>query len=235
MNVKNNNKEFFKKIADSQGKYYGSLFKKYSYSPLAVGSENEINKKIRFLKLSKCFLDDNDFSLHEIGYGLGHYYEFLKLNYPQKKIRYSGSEVCEEFADYCREKYPECDFQLRNLANKKFKEKYDYIVFGGTFYHIEDNNKNNWEKFIEAMLKNGFQNARKGISFNMITAYCDYFKKGLFYCDPNYAIKFIIKNLSRFFSIDHSYPLYEFTICVYKESYIKSLFPENKLKKYFKK
>lgn len=234
MTDKNDNGKLFQKIANSQNNYYGRLFKKYSYSPLAVGSENEINKKIRYLKLSKCFLDDNNFSLHDIGCGLGHYYEFLKLNYPQKKIKYSGSEVCKEFIDYCKKKYPECDFWLRNLADKPFREKYDYLVFGGTFYHEENNNKIYWKKFMEAMLLNGFKNAQKGIAFNMITVHCDYFRNGLFYCDPSYILNYIAKNLSRFFSIDHSYPLYEFTVCVYKENYIKSLFPEIELKRYFK-
>lgn len=227
-------KQRYNKVGKSQEDYYSRLFKEKSYSPEAVGSANLTNKKIRYTKLSQVFINDNNFTVHDVGHGLGYYYEFLKENFPEKNIKYSGSEVCQRFVDFCKKNYPECSFHYRNLSIAPFKEKYDYLIFGGTFYHIEDNDTDEWKSFIESNLLNAFKSCNKGISFNFVTEFCDYFDKGLFYCELDYIIKFITQNLSRFFSIDHSYPLYEFTVCVYKESHIKKLYPEDELKKYFR-
>jgi hypothetical protein len=226
--------EILKVIQHSQEEYYSSLFKDYGYSPKSVGSENLTTKHMRYFKLSQIFSGDDHFTLHDVGHGLGHYYDFLNSSYKDKCIAYSGSEICKDFVEFCTTKYPACKFYYRNLSEKPFPETYDYIVFGGTFYHIEENDPLDWKIFIESSLSNGFDSCNKGMSFNFITEFCDYFKNGLYYCRLDHIISFIAHNLSRFFVIDHSYPLYEFTIYVYKENYVKSLYPDIELKRYFK-
>jgi hypothetical protein len=226
--------EILKVIQHSQEEYYSSLFKDYGYSPKSVGSENLTTKHMRYFKLSQIFSGDDHFTLHDVGHGLGHYYDFLNSSYKDKCIAYSGSEICKDFVEFCTTKYPACKFYYRNLSEKPFPETYDYIVLGGTFYHIEENDPLDWKIFIESSLSNGFDSCNKGMSFNFITEFCDYFKNGLYYCRLDHIISFIAHNLSRFFVIDHSYPLYEFTIYVYKENYVKSLYPDIELKRYFK-
>jgi hypothetical protein len=224
----------FKKISKTQIDYYENLFVKYGYSPESVGSENTVTKRIRYEKLSQMFLDDDNFSVHDIGHGLGHYYQYLQENFPGKKISYSGSEVCPQFTTFCQEHFPECSFYVRDLAEKAFPEKYDYIVFGGTFYHIENNQEDDWKCFIESIIKNAFISSSKAISFNFITEYCEYFKPGLFYCKVDYITNFVAKNLSRFFTIDHAYPLYEYTMTVYHQDPIKQRYPDQEFRRYYK-
>ena len=65
----------------------------------------------------------------------------------------------------------------------------------------------------------------KGIAFNFISEFVDYKYDGLYYQSINSIINYIVNNLSRHFTIDHSSPLYEFTICVYRENILNLVTP----------
>jgi hypothetical protein len=221
-------------IKKSQADYYGDLFKKFNYSPEAVASGKQIYKDLRYEKLSKLFGDDKEFSIHDVGMGLGHYYEFLRRRFPDKIIFYSGSEVVENFYTFCRDKYPGSQFYLRDLSLRPHEDTYDYLIFGGTFYHMCGIPRKEWEQYIFKIIRNAFSMAKKGIAFNFITEFCDFYDKELYYCNIQKLLNFITDDLSRFFMIDHAYPLYELTVYVYKEVIVKDNYREEEFKKYFK-
>ncbi len=221
-------------IKKSQADYYGDLFKKFNFSPEAVASGKQIYKDLRYEKLSKVFDGDGCFSLHDVGMGLGHYHEYLLQKFPEKNIQYSGSEVVEDFYTFCKEKYPDRQFYLRDLSASAPDDRYDYLVFGGTFYHMCGIPRKDWEKYIFKMIRNAFTMAKKGIAFNFITEFCDFYEKELYYCNIQKLLNFITDDLSRFFIIDHAYPLYELTMYVYKEAIVKDRYPEQDFQKYYK-
>ena len=223
-----------KKIATIQAEYYGKLFEKNGPSLDAVASGKKAYKHLRYERLSKVFERDIEFSIHDVGFGVGSYLEYLSIKYSDRNIVYSGSEVTIEFVNYCEEEYPKNKFYNRDLAIRAYKDLYDYLIFGGTFYHIVDSQKEAFSKFIEAILSNAFKMSKKGIAFNFISEFVDYKYDGLYYQSINSITDYIVNNISRYFTIDHSSPLYEFTVCVYKEEYIKSCYPEKEFHKYYK-
>jgi hypothetical protein len=186
-------------IAKKQEEYYYSLLQKHGAGVNAVASGDQLYKDLRYKKLSKVFGDETDFSIHDVGFGLGHYYEYLKKNHDNKNFRYSGSEVTKSFVDYCKNKYPNNDFYLRDIASKSFNDNYDFLVFGGTFYHKVDIENDVFERFIEIIIKNAFDMSVKGIAFNSITEYVDYKYPDLYYANIDVLLNYIVKNLSRFF------------------------------------
>lgn len=223
-----------KTIRRGQESYYDSLLEKHGISVDAVASGKQIYKDLRYAKLCQLFHHDAEFSLHDVGFGLGHLYEYMKQQWPEKKIDYSGSEVTPKFVDYCLERYPDSSFQLRDLAESVPSEQYDYLVFGGTFYHLIDSNPEDFWSYVKQMLTNAFACAKKGIAFNLITSYVDYQLDGLFYADIHSVTDFVAKDLSRYFQIHHNYPLYEYTVLVYKEDAIAQQFPQEEFLKYYK-
>lgn len=82
-----------KSIAQLQADYYGNLFEKHGPGVDAVASGQQVYKDLRYEKLSRLFCGDDLFSIHDVGFGIGHYYEYLKSRFPEKNIIYSGSEV----------------------------------------------------------------------------------------------------------------------------------------------
>lgn len=226
-------KQPYEGIANGQAAYYGNLFEKYGPGVDSVASGNQIYKDLRYAKLSALFSADRSFSLQDVGCGVGHYFEFLKRHFPDREIEYSGTEITPAFVDHCRQVYPDNDFQLRDLAAGPFDEQYDYLIFAGTFYHLAGAAEHDFRDFVERMLSNGFQSARKGIAFNLVTSYVDYRLPDLFYADVGEVIDFTCRELSRFFTIDHASPLFEHTICVYKPGYMQDSYPDQAFKKYF--
>ena len=61
--------------------------------------------------------------------------------------------------------------------------------------------------------------SRKGFAFNVLTKYSDreFMRDDLYYADPIFLFEHCRRKFSRFVSLIHDYPLYEFTILVRKE------------------
>lgn len=222
------------KISKAQENYYNTLLKAHGPSVDAVASGKQIYKELRYEKLCKIFERDTELTLHDVGCGLCHLLEYIKKTYPDKSVRYSGSEITSAFVDYCRKNYPANQFYHRDLAEKAFDDKHDYLVFGGAFYHLIGTTADEFNRYVKGMLENAFTMCNRGMAFNFITDYVEYRCEGLFYAKVPDIIDFVANRMSRFFSIDHAYPLYEYTVHVYKEAYIASHYRDESFHKYFK-
>ena len=66
------------------------------------------------------------------------------------------------------------------------------------------------------MIQRMFKYARYGLAFNMMTDQVDYKVDRLYYANPAYYFDFCRKNLSRRICLRHDYPLYEFTLYIYR-------------------
>jgi hypothetical protein len=223
-----------KKTSSRQTIHYSKLFNIHGNSVKSVASGKKTYKDMRYEKLSQIFLDDNNFSIFDVGFGLAHFYEYLEKHHKNKNIIYSGSEVVREFYEKCSNKYTHLDFNMHDLSIKPLSKKYDYLIFGGTFYQLAGSKKKEFEKYARRMLINGFKSCSKGIAVNFITDKVDYRIKGLYYENLGKITDFIETNISRFYTVEKSYPLFEFTITIYKEDIIKSKFKKKAFKKYFK-
>ena len=226
-----------RKIEESQENLYLSKFKKFGDDPRSMSWNDKESQYLRFQKISELFKYENNsetFSIHEVGCGLAHFKEFLD-NHGYNCI-YSGNDISPEFIDQCKNKYPQCHFSVQNIAvdydqiDDAIKGK-DYYCLSGTFHTKEDNSIPDWESFIFKSIENMFKMAKKGISFNFLITHSEFYDKKLYYADPKEIMGWCVKNLSRFISIEHDIPLYEFFVCVYKEGYIKEKFPD--YEKYF--
>lgn len=221
-------------IIKSQIRYFGNLYKKYQGTPMEVSSESLVHKNLRFSKISQIFKNEKYIQVHDIGMGLGDFFKYLKRTFPKKRIEYSGSEIVSEYVKTCKKTFPECKFYERDLSEKQTKKKYDFIVMSGVFHQKRNSNIPEWEKFSQKLLKNSFSMCRKGIAFNFVSPFVDFYQTQIYYCNLLKLINFINDNLSRFFTIEHNYALFEFTVFVYKQSYIKNKYKEKEFQKYFK-
>jgi trans-aconitate methyltransferase len=222
-------------ISESQARYYGELYEKHGSSVQAVASGKQAYKDLRYEKLSRVLARDTKCSVYDVGFGLGHFYEYLKNRFPEKQIRYGGAEVTPAFVEHCRKAYPECDFALLDIQGHPLPDKYNYLIFGGTFYHLANSSPDEYIDYVKRVLTNGWLSCDRGMAFNLVTEYVDYRHDSLFYPPIVEVIDFVAKKLSRFFVVDHASPLYEYTITVWREEYMESLYVDDVFSKYFKK
>ena len=63
-------------------------------------------------------------------------------------------------------------------------------------------------------MKQAIKLSKKGFGFNLLSTYVDWKEDHLYYGDPLFFFDFCKRHVSRYVSLLHDYPLYEWTILV---------------------
>lgn len=212
-------------VARAQSSHFSGLFEKYGNTPMGVSSESVAHKNARYREILSCLDLQENFSLHDVGFGLGAFHDFLTTRLPGTNFKYSGSEVTPEYVDAIRKSIPGGLFFHRNLADGEaihsVDEEYDFVILSGVFHQIQNTNIIEWEKYMEAILSNSFSLTKKIMVFNLVSPFVEWTNPGVYYADLSKVLNFIQGSLSRFFVVRHNYALFEFTVAVYTESYYK--------------
>jgi len=219
----------------SQGEIFRNLYYKFKGTPMEVSSESYAHKKTRYDIISQLVEAEEVIQVHDVGMGLASYYDYLLNRFSDKVIDYSGSDIVLEYVNDVKKKYGNVKIFNRDLAEGPGNDKYDYLIMSGLFHQRRDSRISDWERFSQAIIKNTYIMCNKAIAFNFITPFVDFYRTDVYYCNLPKLLNFINDELSRFFVLHHNYALFEFTVFVYKEAHIKSLYPEIEFKKYFKR
>jgi hypothetical protein len=219
-------------IIENQRKAYRESFFRYGESPRGVKWNNIETQYLRFERLIyylRNYLKNS--TIHDIGSGLCDFHKFLLKN--KIKHKYSGSEIVQEMIDYSLIKFN--DITLYNQDFLKIsKEKYDFIFLSGTLNLKLNTLHSEWERYSYELINKMFQHAKKAIVFNCLNIFNTFSDDELMYFNPLDVLDYCIKNLSRFVIIDNSYPLYEFTVTIFKKEFIEENYKGKHFKKYFK-
>lgn len=221
-------------IVENQKNIYGENFNIHGPTPRGTFQNNIETQNLRFSFLMKNLLEyeNSIFSIHDVGVGLADLHQYLD----DSKIEhtYSGTEIVEEMVDFVNKRFPNINISNRNILNADDNEIYDYVVLSGTLNLRNTVEEQEWKDYAFLLISKMFKMAKKGISFNFLTTYKTLSNENLFYLDPKEIFDYCMTNLSRFVSIDHAYPLYEATITVFKEDFLKEKYDLNTYGKYFK-
>lgn len=218
-------------LIENQRLAYKEAFVKYGASPKSTYQNNIETQYLRFERLIKNIKEDLQFAtIHDIGSGMCDLHKFLLAN----KIEhyYSGTEIVQEMIDYSLKL-----FENIILYNRDFLEvdgeSYDYIFLSGTFNLKLNAINDDWYKWTLDVIKKMYLLANKAIAFNCLTTYNTFSQDSLMYYNPQSILDYCITNLSRFTVLDTSYPLYEFTITIFKPDFIETKYKDPAFNKYF--
>jgi SAM-dependent methyltransferase len=210
----------FEQVVQVCRQYYENSLAEFGDSPQGVNWADACSQNLRFQIMSE--IDNlNGKIVHDVGCGLGHLFDFLS----KKAINceYVGSDISSSMITCAKGRIPNQNLYVADILQNPVPEwmAADYLFTSGLFYVKNSINKAIWTSFMETMLKQMFKLARKGIAFNMLTSYVDYKDKKLFYLHPKNAIEFCVNNLSKRVTLRHDYPLWEYTVYVYKDGHAK--------------
>ncbi|HRZ25805.1 MAG TPA: class I SAM-dependent methyltransferase [Spirochaetota bacterium] len=223
-----------KKISDSQEIIFRELYNKHKGTPMAVSSESYAHKQLRYEHICGIFENEKNITIHDVGMGIADMNEYILKHYPENNIIYSGSDILKEYVIESSKRFPKHVFYHRDITESDCSDRYDYVIMSGVFHQRRDASIKDWEKYLQKILLNAFAMCKKGIAFNAITPFVDFYQLDVYYCNLPKLLNFINDELSRFFLIKHNYALFEFTVYVYKESIILNRYPQEEFKKYFK-
>jgi SAM-dependent methyltransferase len=209
--VKKSVTEAIEKIRDT----YSNLVVEHGAHARAGGYQDEEKRNLRYDRLLRV-LDDapEQFTIAELGCGYGAFYTYLDERMPGRINHYDGYDVSAEMLRRARDHLGNRPVTLM-LENHVVREA-DYVFISGIFNVKMNAASSDWQRYIDDTLKLSFAKARLGLAFYLLSnSRVDFRNQEFYYCDAKDMMDFCNKNLSSFYIIDESYPLYEMTCCVF--------------------
>jgi SAM-dependent methyltransferase len=185
----------------------------------SVGWKDEASQLLRFEKLVEVFdrrAPAEDISVNDLGCGYGAMFSYLESMPSIRLAQYNGYDISDEMLAAAKQAIP--DQRAAFIMSPKITCEADYSFVSGTFNVKLEASDEHWASYIKEMLMNLSVHSRRGFAFNLLSTYVDWKQENLYYGDPFMFFDFCKRNISRYVSLLHDYPLYEWTIVVRKGS-----------------
>jgi len=198
-------------------KYAAESLVTYGPTPLGVGQKDERSHRLRFDKLAQVIdqpTSEEGITVNDWGCGYGAMFRYLDALPSVRIRRYYGYDISEEMLAAAQASpAPRAEYILSPVVTQTA----DYSFVAGTFNHKMESSDELWQDYIEESLLQIASKSRRGLAFNLLSTYVDWKQEDLFYGDPFYFFDFCKRNISRYVSLLHDYPLYDWTILIRKE------------------
>jgi SAM-dependent methyltransferase len=188
---------------------YEDRYCELGYNVKTVGWGSVESQQLRFRILTEI-ANLNGSSVCDLGCGFGDLYPFLTKHF--HGFGYTGIDVAPSLVNEARRRYVGGEFLCRDILDYKRPPAYDYVLSSGALSFKSKNH----EVFVRSMLTRMFLMSRKGLAVNFLSSYVDFQLKKNFHWSPLKALAFG-KTLTRYVTIRHDYPLYEFTLYLYRK------------------
>lgn len=153
-------------------------------------------------------------SLLDVGCGFGGLLDHLRAR--GIATDYTGIDVVPDMIETARARHPKARFILGDVLAANDLGQYDYVVCNGILTQKLDVPAAEMDAFAAALVRRMFALCRKGIAFNVMTTKVNYFANNLYYRNPAELFAWCLTELTRHIRIDHAYPLYEYTMYLYR-------------------
>lgn len=202
-------------LLDPVRRVYVESLRAHGIDSKAVGWKDPASQRLRFEKLARVIDPDvPSFTVNDLGCGYGAMFDFLTDGFDRQLAGYAGVDISSEMIAAARERVsdPRASFSQTDMV----RAEADYTFVSGTFNVKMNAPDDQWTAYIEATLEELAARSSKGLAFNLLSTYVDWRADHLYYGDPCRFFDFCRRRLSRFVTLLHDYPLFEWTILVRK-------------------
>lgn len=153
----------------------------------------------------------------DFGCGTGHLFDYLRRE-AAFEGEYVGIDICPDMIELAQSKFRQCRFEVRDIFKEGLEESFDYIFISGIFNNKVPQN----ERMMKDTLSCLFERTEKGLAFNALSTYVDFFDQDFYYANPDEVFKYCKENLSPLVALRHDYYSkpgtvpFEFTVYVFK-------------------
>lgn len=194
--------------------HYRSLFLKHGDSVESAQWSSRATQERRFDLLLQIG-DLRGCSVLDFGCGTGHLATYLEAR--GIAVAYTGVDIVDEMLAAGQAKHPRHRFcRFDEIRDRRF----DYVMICGVFGNKRRDNR----RFYRETLRRCFALADRGLAFNLLSSYVDYRDPGLFYEEPEAALRFAKRELTPFVTLRHDYGVkpgvipFEFTVYAYRKA-----------------
>lgn len=202
-------------IRDRVEEYYTGKVQTHGATALGVDWNSPESQRLRFAQLVKVIDNGRPFTINDYGCGYGalvHYLEEGK--YP---FEYCGFDISSTMIATAQEFHLSSE-RATFVVRETELTVADYTVASGIFNVRVQTPIPEWERYVLDTLHSINNLSAKGFAFNVLTKYSDpeFMRPHLYYADPLLLFDYCKSKFSRFVTLLHDYPLYEFTLLVRK-------------------
>lgn len=193
--------------------YYDEKLRSYGPTARGVDWKSRESQQLRFAQLLKLIDQTRPFTINDFGCGYGALIDYLENAGVQ--FQYFGYDISPKMIAQAEELHAGSSF----VTDKAHLSEADYTVASGIFNVKLQTSDAEWKKYILDVIETINSLSRRGFAFNALTKYSDaeFMRPDLYYADPLFFFDYCRTNYSRFVTLLHDYPLYEFTILIRKE------------------
>ncbi|MDQ5846422.1 MAG: class I SAM-dependent methyltransferase [Acidobacteriota bacterium] len=206
----------FDDILSRVRRYYDAKIEMHGATAQGVDWNSTESQQMRFEKLIQVIDRSSAFTIDDFGCGYGALAKYLEKE--AKPIRYVGFDISPRMIATAMELNTGISW-IHFVNQQSDLPRADYAVASGIFNVKLDTPAAEWESYLTRTLANINSLSRRGFAVNFLTKYSDpgFMRPDLYYADPLFFFDYCKTNYSRFVTLLHDYPLYEFTILVRKE------------------
>jgi SAM-dependent methyltransferase len=204
------------KILDDVESYYSEKIAVHGATARGVDWNSPDSQRLRFVQLLKLTDHSQPFTINDYGCGYGALADYLKGE--GYAFQYWGFDISPPMIAKAAKLHAGMR-ELTFLSKKHDLNEADYTVASGIFNVKLRAPSTEWESYVLRTLETISRLSKRGFAFNVLTKYSDpeLRRPDLYYADPLFFFDYCKTKFSRFVSLIHDYPLYEFTILVRKQ------------------
>ncbi len=192
---------------------YTNRLREFGDDVRTLASGSLAKEKTRFQVLTEVG-DLRHKTVLDLGCGLGYLYPYLRdAGIP---VNYIGVDLNPHFIEICARKYPECRFFVGDIFSYRPKRKVDYVLCSQVF-NLKLSPTDNFD-LVKRSLKRCLALCSEGVAIDFLTRYVDFMEPHLYYYSPEKMLTFC-KTIARRVTLRHDYPLFEFTMYLYKRGF----------------
>ncbi|MBI1371826.1 MAG: methyltransferase domain-containing protein [Phycisphaera sp.] len=195
--------------------YYRGKLREHGPGPRGMDWKDEDSQNLRFDVISRYIDFSRCPSVIDVGCGSGEFLNYCHRH--NQTLDYLGIDVCPEMIDAFHARFPDESARLETVEQcASTGQSFDYAIASGTFNAKLDVDEHRWREYFHASIDAMFRLCRVAAIVNMMTSFVDYRYDRLYYPTPDEVCSLTVGRLSRNFTLDHSYPLYEMTLVIFR-------------------
>jgi SAM-dependent methyltransferase len=200
-------------LRDQARTYYEAKLRAHGATPAGMDWNSQASQELRFRQLARLWEDEPQAGIVDYGCGYAALATYLRGHGHQGP--YVGFDVSAEMiraADGHVTALGEC----RVTSQRAELMASDYAVASGVLNVKQQAGDAEWASYVREIIADLAALGGRGFGFNALTLYSDADKRrpDLYYADPLELFDHCKRTYSRFVTLLHDYPLYEFTILV---------------------
>jgi 2-polyprenyl-3-methyl-5-hydroxy-6-metoxy-1,4-benzoquinol methylase len=197
--------------------HYARKFREFGPTPAGVDWGKEADVRLRYDKML-AVTDHAQYSgsapvLLDVGCGYGGL--LLRARERGLTLNYTGVDSCQEMIHYAREHNGEGTYICSDIFDFSPADQYDFVVCNGILTQKLTTSIQEMNVFAQALIKKAFSLCRGGIVFNVMSSHVNFIAANLYYRDPSEFLAWCMAEVSSRATLDHSYPLYDYTMYLY--------------------